>query len=233
MAEHGPLRFLRVAAFTLVCVLLAASGHGMASGRHPSPALLAIGALAVAATAGRLASRERTLVEIGGAVTVVQGALHTLFALADSSGHATPSQAGHAGYAGHAGHAAGEGHAGHQGSLVAMDSAELWGGAEDPLGTLMAHGTPSMLLAHLIAGLGAAWWLRQGEALVWRLCSLLRAPVSATLRALALVWRWLHGDGRLPGEWLPALAGAASARCRSQVLEHSLARRGPPALFAR
>ncbi|MFF3849271.1 hypothetical protein [Streptomyces sp. NPDC002328] len=230
MAEHGPLRFLRVAAFTLVCVLLAASGHGMASGHHPPAALLAIGALAIAATAGRLACRERTLVEIGGAVTVVQGALHVLFALADSSRHATPSQAG---YTGHAGHAAGQGHTGHQGSLVAVDSAELWGGAEDPLGTLLAHGTPSMLLAHLIAGLGAAWWLRQGEALVWRLCSLLRAPVSATLRALALVWRWLHPDGRLPGKWLPALARSASAPRRSQVLEHSLARRGPPALFAR
>lgn len=226
MADQGLLRIARVAAFTVVCVLLAASGHAMAAGHHPPLAPLAVGGLAVAFTAGRLAGRERTLPEIGGAVTLAQGALHLLFAVAAP---ASPTETS----ASRPGHSGNMGHAGHQAPMATMASPELSGGA-DPFDMLIAHVTPSMLFAHLVAGLGAAWWLRQGEALVWRLCRLLGAPVSATLRALALLRRWLQWEGRLDRRWFPHPFGAALVvPCRAQILEHSLARRGPPAVFTR
>ncbi|MEV6395486.1 hypothetical protein AB0M39_12030 [Streptomyces sp. NPDC051907] len=224
MADQGLLRTVRVAVFTLVCVLLAASGHGMAAGHLPPPALLAVGGMAVAATVGRFACRERTLAEIGGAVTLAQGALHLLFAFAGPALPVPPSHRGHAGN--------GE-HTGIQTSLVTGDSPAPWGGAEEPLGALMAHSDPSMLLAHLVAGLGAAWWLRRGEALVWRLGRLLGARVSATLRAVALLRWWLQGESRLPCRRLPVIAGVERVSDRARVLEHSLARRGPPAVFTR
>ena len=80
MADRGLLRAVRVAVFSLVCVVLAATGHALAGGHRPPLALLALGGTAVAVTAGRLADRERTLGQIVCAVTVTQGALHLLFA---------------------------------------------------------------------------------------------------------------------------------------------------------
>ncbi|MEG3626760.1 hypothetical protein [Streptomyces poriticola] len=225
MADRGPLRAARAAAFSLVCVLLAALGHGVAGGHPPSPLLLAVGGAAVAVTAGRLAGRERTLTQLGVAVTLAQGALHLLFAFAGPGHPAASPAAHHGGAAGHA-HAAG-----HHAGRTAAGASE---GGVASSGTLLdsAHLDPLMVLAHLVAGVGAAWWLRQGEALVWRLCRLLGAPVSAALHALELLRRGARNrpDGSRPR--LPRRCGADTAvPCRTRTLEHTLARRGPPLPF--
>jgi hypothetical protein len=223
MADRGLLRVARVALFSLVCVMLAATGHSLAGGHQPPLALLAIGAIAVAVTAGRLAGRERTFGQIAGAVTVAQGALHLLFTFAGPAHSPTsPPVHEHASYAGHMGT---------YGPDFVIGAADA---AAEPVGTAMAaaHPSPLMLLAHLVAGLGAAWWLRQGEALVWRLCRLLGAPLSAALHALVLLRQWAR-SGALPARLRLPLNRHEDREvpCRTRVLEHAVARRGPPVLF--
>ncbi|MBF9070828.1 hypothetical protein [Streptacidiphilus fuscans] len=86
--------------------------------------------------------------------------------------------------------------------------------------------SPLMVLGHLLAALVAGWWLRGGEAAVWRLLGLALAPLGQLLRmALALlagltttgalrpVRRWSADAWRLPAHAL---------------LRHQLVRRGPP-----
>ncbi|WP_411143233.1 hypothetical protein [Streptomyces sp. x-80] len=114
-------------------------------------------------------------------------------------------------------------------------------GAADPV---MAHGlVPSlpMLLGHLLAALAAGWLLRRGEAALWRLVRLsapaareaaAQALVGALRRALALVRALLAGlvpayeDG--PRAAVPAGDGVPGPQESS--LQHSVVRRGPPAL---
>lgn len=103
--------------------------------------------------------------------------------------------------------------------------------------------TPAMLLGHLIAAVLVGWWLRRGEAALWRLIRLAGSAArelqqwSAPLgRALALVAAVLRG--------LLGMAGAAGRGPRpdreeyrlpvAAVLRHSVVRRGPPvAVLAR
>ncbi|MFE0677921.1 hypothetical protein [Streptomyces sp. NPDC058867] len=228
MADRGMLRAARVALFTLVCVALAATGHSLAGGHRPPLLALALGGTTVALLAGRLAGRERTFGQLAGAVTLTQGALHLLFTLT-GPGHTATAPAAQGGL--HAKHLA---HA----DATAFYGAEAVNGAADagaaPVGMAMAstHLSPLMLLAHLVAGLGTAWWLRQGEALVWRLCRLLGAPLSTALHALVLLRRWARLQALLAWRRLPPLFRTAhQVPCRIRVLEHTLARRGPPVLF--
>lgn len=237
MADRGLLRAARVAVFSLVCVLLAATGHALAGGHRPPLTLLALGGTAVAVTVGRLAGRERTLGQIAGAVAVTQGVLHLLFALVGPAHPHVPSPASASASAqqgrrgepdAHMGHML---HAGHHGSGVVTGAAET--GAE-PVGMAMAsaHLSPLMLLTHLAAALGAAWWLRQGEALVWRLGRVLGAPLSAVLHALVLLRRWSRYRAELSHRRVPpGFRAEREASLRTRVLRHALARRGPPVLF--
>lgn len=73
------MRLLRAAVFTAVCVVLAAAGHTMASGRTVPVGSLVIGWLAVFAVVAPLAGRERTLPGIAAALAVGQVALHAVF----------------------------------------------------------------------------------------------------------------------------------------------------------
>lgn len=73
------MRLLRTAVFTAVCVLLAAIGHAMASGRAVPVGSLALGWLAAFAVVAPLAGRERGLPGITALLAVGQLALHTVF----------------------------------------------------------------------------------------------------------------------------------------------------------
>lgn len=73
------MRLLRAAVFTAVCVVLAAAGHTIASGRTVPGWSLALGWLAVFAVVAPLAGRERTLPGIATLLAVGQLALHTVF----------------------------------------------------------------------------------------------------------------------------------------------------------
>lgn len=73
------MRLLRAAVFTAVCVVLAAAGHALASGRTVPVWALVIGWLSVFAVVAPLAGRERTLPGIAACLAVGQLALHTVF----------------------------------------------------------------------------------------------------------------------------------------------------------
>ncbi len=85
-----------------------------------------------------------------------------------------------------------------------------------------ASGGLGMTLAHLLAAVVSAWWLRRGERGAWLLA---RLAAGALLRPLLLslqVAEVLDGPAVVPGE-------AVLPRPRSPVLRHVLVLRGPPA----
>jgi hypothetical protein len=73
------VRLLRAGVFAGACVLLAAAGHALASGRAVPPASLAVAWCAVFAFAVPLAGRERRLPGIAALLGLGQIVLHTLF----------------------------------------------------------------------------------------------------------------------------------------------------------
>jgi hypothetical protein len=99
--------------------------------------------------------------------------------------------------------------------------------------------TPLMLVGHLLAALVAGWWLRRGEAAVWRVLRV-TAQVTETLARtwtaplrtlLALAAALLRGLLGAPGpdtvaRFRPLGGGTAP---RTAQLRHQLVRRGPPA----
>jgi hypothetical protein len=85
------MRLLRTAVFTAVCVLLAAAGHAMASGRTVPAASLALGWLAVFAVVAPLAGRERGLPGITALLALGQLALHLVFSTGQMCASATGS----------------------------------------------------------------------------------------------------------------------------------------------
>ena len=100
--------------------------------------------------------------------------------------------------------------------------------------------SPLMLLGHLLAALTAGWWLRRGEAAVWRLLRLtcqvaetLAQTWTAPLRTLlALATALLRGRlGSLDGRTAATRRGHAQERRtqpRGVLLRHQVVRRGPP-----
>ncbi|GHH69742.1 hypothetical protein GCM10017673_20700 [Streptosporangium violaceochromogenes] len=86
MRAHLPLRLTRAAAFSAVCVALAAFGHLAAGGSGPRAWAVTTGGVTITAVASALAGRERSTVAIGAALTAAQLFLHELFAFGDPSG---------------------------------------------------------------------------------------------------------------------------------------------------
>jgi hypothetical protein len=80
------MRLLRAAVFAAVCVVLAAAGHSLASGRTVPAWSLALGWSAVFAVVAPLAGRERTLPGIAALLAVGQLALHAVFSTGQMCG---------------------------------------------------------------------------------------------------------------------------------------------------
>ncbi|MER7751555.1 hypothetical protein [Kitasatospora sp. NPDC097643] len=249
------LRLARAVPFALVCTLIAAAGHALAGGGDVGPYALAAGFTAVLVLAAACGGRERSLTAIAGALAAGQLGLHCLFH--SFAGH----PAGMAGMPGMTG--TGHGGSGpltlsqvagrlicneaHPGSLTGLSggpSAEqlVSSAGLDPRAYAVAPWwqgglfgmTPSMLAGHLVAALVAGWWLRRGEAALWRLvrvaASAAREHWAAPLRsAFALAAALLRG---LFGAAGPARRfGVRSGECPLPVgaaLRHSVVRRGPP-----
>ncbi|MFE9428779.1 hypothetical protein ACFYNO_38195 [Kitasatospora sp. NPDC006697] len=238
------LRLLRAVPFALVCTLIAALGHHLAQGGPVAPGTLAAGFAAVLLPAAALGGRERSLGGIAAVLGLGQLGLHLLF---HAAGHAamgaglTVDQV--------AGRLVCNDMPGMRGTLPAgTDAAALVGAAGlDPhayqAGAPMAHAgpwwllglTPLMLLGHLLAAAVAGWWLRCGEAAVWR-------AVRSTGRAARELTRWtapLYRALALLSALLGLRPSGAPSRPRRRterhrlplavVLRHSVIRRGPPA----
>src|SRR5215211_3393592 len=206
MADQGSVRALRAVVFTAVCVLLTTVGHGLSAGATPAAAATLVGGALVLLLARHLAGRERSLIEIAGGLLLAQVGLHALFI-------AVP--AADAGAVADAGLAAGSAHSGHHAA------------ASMSVGTVHVHHAGEwmgmgMLLAHLAAGLVAAWWLRQGETAVWRLCRCLAAAAAVPFfRLLSLLGFAPVGDAAPP---LARLGEQRPARRAGLVLRHAVIR---------
>ncbi|GAA3056248.1 hypothetical protein GCM10020229_80030 [Kitasatospora albolonga] len=243
------LRLARAVPFALVCTVIAAAGHTLVgSGEVALPALV-LGFVLVCAVAAALGGRERSLGSIAGALGAGQLGLHLLFHSA-CGGFAGVAMTGMAGMH-HGGltlpQVAGRLVCNETGLPLAGDPAQLVRAAGlDPTAYPLTTAAPDqgflgmtvpMLLGHLAAAVVAGWWLRRGEAALWRLLRLTARAAqecAAPLRTvLALVLALLLGPLPAPralrapraGDWrLPAAVS----------LRHSLLRRGPPGYgFAR
>jgi hypothetical protein len=276
------LRMLRALPFAVVCVMVSALGHCLASGGRIPVAALLLGGFAVWVIATVLAGRERRLPSIVGALAVGQLALHLLFhqaAMGSMAGmRGMGSMNGMAGMAGMSGMSGMDGtsSSGGAGSTLAALAAKLLCGPAGsassalPRGTtaaqlveragidphLVVGGTPQlssfwthsgplglsplMLLGHLLAALTVGWWLRRGEATIWRLLRLtgqvaetLAQTWTAPLRTLlALAAALLRGRlGSLDGSAAAVRRGHGRehrTQPRGVLLRHQVVRRGPP-----
>ncbi|MFF3437514.1 MFS transporter [Streptosporangium sp. NPDC002721] len=90
MRARLPLRLMRAATFSAVCLALAVLGHVAAGGSWPRPWAVAAAGAAVMAMAALLAGHERSMVTINGGLAVLQLSLHELFALGDAAGIPPP-----------------------------------------------------------------------------------------------------------------------------------------------
>ncbi|MEV6055088.1 hypothetical protein [Streptomyces sp. NPDC052107] len=79
MSVSLAVRSVRAAVFAVLCVLLAAGGHAMATGMAPPVWVQAAGFVPVFAVGCLLGGRERSLVAIGTGTLAAQGGLHLVF----------------------------------------------------------------------------------------------------------------------------------------------------------
>ncbi|MFI2608101.1 hypothetical protein [Kitasatospora sp. NPDC018619] len=245
------LRLARAVPFALVCTLIAAAGHALAGGGNVPPTALALGFAGTLAFAAVCGGRERSLAAIAGALGAGQLALHCLFhgfnglpgAMAGmhhgapGSGPLTvPQVAGRlicnearpGTLLGLPGGPSPE-------QLVSSAGLDPHAFAAAPWWQAGLFGmTPSMLAGHLGAALVAGWWLRRGEAALWRLLRVAgtaaRVHWAAPLRtAFALVAAVLRGLFAVAGPVRRFGARGGEGLLPSDaVLRHSVVRRGPP-----
>jgi hypothetical protein len=79
MADQGVFRALRASVFALVCVLLGAAGHALASGGLPPLVGVVTGVPLVIVLTGWFTARQRSFRMIAGTVTGAQLGLHAVF----------------------------------------------------------------------------------------------------------------------------------------------------------
>lgn len=201
MSASPAVRSLRAAVFAAVCVLLAVAGHRLGTGVTPPVWADGAGFLGVFGTGWVLGARERSLVGIGVLMLGTQGVLHVVFEAAGSS--AGPAAVG---------------------GGMHRDAMGAGPVPAKVVGHLYEMCTP-VTAAHVLAALVASWWLRRGEAAVWRL---LRCAVES-MPSLGGVWRLLVtpvalpvGPGGVPGAFGRVVA------LRQALLRHAVCRRGPP-----
>lgn len=254
-AAAWDLRLARAVPFALVCTLIAATGHALAGGGNVAPPALATGFAAVLVLAVALGGRERSLGAIAGALGAGQLGLHCLFHA--FGGHATAAAGAMAGM--HHGGGSGpltlpqvagrlicnEARPGTLASLPGSPSAEqlVANAGLDPQAYAVAPWwqggllgmTPSMLAGHLAAALVAGWWLRRGEAALWRLVRITATaarehwatPLRTAFALAAAVLGGLLGTPGGPARRSGARAGDSRPPART-ALRHSVVRRGPP-----
>ncbi|WP_051787220.1 MULTISPECIES: hypothetical protein [Streptomyces] len=226
--------------FAAVCVLLAATGHILMSGRGVPAWTLSLVFAATVAVTWVLASRERGLLAVTGASVVVQSALHAAFSWSQpttATAMPMPMPMGdvHAAHT-HMSHAAmGHVHAAHTHmSHAAMGHVDLSSSvgmiSEVPAGHDMTNMSASfgMLSAHLLAALLSGLWMAYGERAAFRLLSAaslrLFRPLHPLLASFVPVVRSRRhfrpvraGDERVP---------------RQLLLAHAVISRGPPQALA-
>ncbi|WP_324604983.1 hypothetical protein [Streptomyces griseus] len=204
--------------FAAVCVLLAATGHVLMSGRDlPAPVLLPAFAGTFAA-AWFLAGRERGPAAVTTTAVAVQGVLHGAFSRVQGP---APGPDADTAPAPAMDHTAVE-HMAHLG----MSHAPPGGGVPVHDMTDMAS-SPGMLSAHLLAALLSGLWLAYGERAFFRV---VRALPLWRRRSPRPLWRLLSAVVPAPARpprVRPVRAGDAPAP-RRLLLARPIVSRGPP-----
>lgn len=213
MSDTAVAPVVRAAVFTVVCTLLALGAHlPMAAGGVPVPAVV-LGAGAVFGVARCAAGRERGLTAISVLVGACQFGLHLVFDAAGRTPAPAPSSGSMAGMP-----------AMHD-PLAALSMAPMRPAAA-PMGL-----SAGMTLAHVLAALAAAWWLRRGEAAAFACARWAGALVRGTWQALA----WLLATpaaGVAPSRAFAPYGSGAPPGLRSRLIRFSVIRRGPPTVPA-
>ncbi|MDN3021424.1 hypothetical protein [Streptomyces sp. S.PB5] len=199
-------RTVRAAVFAAVCVLLAALGHVLMSGRHVPGWALATGAALTGAAGWCLAGRERGLPAVVAVVVAAQAALHEGFSLAQP----TISDGGGMGSMPMGPM--------HLHSMDAMDMTHIGAGHT----ASAASSSLGMFAAHLLAALLCGLWLAYGERAAFRILRAVAGWLAAPLRLLLAVRVPAHRP--LPGR-PRRRAGRAP---RLLLLVHAITTRGPP-----
>ncbi|WP_405953303.1 hypothetical protein OG588_37470 [Streptomyces prunicolor] len=196
--------------FAAVCVVLAALGHVLMSGRHVPGWALAAGLAATGVVGWSLAGRERGLPLIVTLVIATQAALHSAFSLAQP---ATGTTAG-------------------QSATMDMGSADMGSmhmSATDSMdmghvsaATTSGTSSPGMLTAHLLAALLCGLWLAHGERAAFRVLRSVAGRLAAPLRLLLALPVPPHRPRLRPRR--PRSERAP----RLLLLVHAITSRGPP-----
>ncbi|NVI88537.1 hypothetical protein [Actinomadura sp. BRA 177] len=205
MSERPPqplFRTARAVVFATACVALAVLGHVLAGGDRVPLWAATVGFGAVLGVTLMLAGHERSLATILGGLLGGQFALHALFT--NASAHHAPAMAHHT----PAMHAAMPSTA----DTVAASAAQGGNGLV-------------MTLAHCVAALVAAWWLRRGERAAW---AMVRWVAAAADRPVRLLPALLTIEAAVPPRPVPVVPAADAGTAIGRVLRHQVVRRGPP-----
>lgn len=195
-------RTVRAAMFAAVCVVLAALGHVLMSGRHVPAWALAAGLAATAVAGWSLAARERGLPLIVTLVVATQAALHSAFSLAQPAATVQPTSMDMGSM-----------------SMSATDSMDM---THMSAGTTGGTSSPGMLTAHLLAALLCGLWLAHGERAAFRVLRAVATRLAAPLRLLLALPVPPHRPRLRPRR-------ARSDRApRLLLLVHAITSRGPP-----
>ncbi|MFJ9176965.1 hypothetical protein [Streptomyces sp. NPDC102360] len=239
------LRLLRAAVFAAVCVMLSAAGHVLGSTATVPLWTLSLGFLAVFCVALPLAGRERSLPGIAATLGAGQIALHSLFGLGQQHSMTMTAASGEPSAVERAARlmcGAGASTLSPAQAQRILDNARVPSGdAHHMAGTAGSAMSllPSlpMLLGHLLAAAGAGWLLRHGDLALSRIVRLYAyavmdlAPLRSLRTVLGLVRALRAGFRGAPALPCAARAGFAEpAALRAAVLQHSVSRRGPPAV---
>lgn len=188
---------LRVPSFAVTTTGLGILAHLAGGGRPPDLPVLTV-LLAATGLLGRaMAAAEQSLARLAGTLLWVQLAIHVGLAVG------SPAAAGS------------DCHADRVTAVVpgAAADAAAGGAALDPFGPLTGHAlhaSPWMWLAHTLAALAVAVWLRRGEAACWRAVRRVVArllPTAAPTLTAAPRTTWVDDAGDARPDPIPVLLG--------------------------
>jgi hypothetical protein len=230
---------VRAAVFTVVCTLLALGAHlPMAAGGVPLPAI-AVGAGLVFGVARVAAGGERGLAAISGLVGACQVGLHLVFDAARSSTASMTAVSSTSSPFPTSSISMSDMPSMHD-PLAALSMAQMApmgpaGAVENAAGS-HAGAAPmglsaGMTLAHVLAALVAAWWLRRGEAAAFACARWAGALVRANWRALAWLLATPAADVA-PSRTLAPCGADPPQGLHSGLIRFSVIRRGPPTVPA-
>ncbi|MFF6988478.1 hypothetical protein [Streptomyces sp. NPDC010273] len=205
MTAGWGVRTVRAAMFAAVCVVLAALGHVLMSGRHVPGWALAAGLAATALAGWTLAGRERGLPLVVTLVVATQAALHSAFSLAQPTTGQSPAMDMRSADMGSM----------HMGAMDSMDMGHMSATTTDPSST-------GMLTAHLLAALLCGLWLAHGERAAFRVLRAVATRLAAPLRLLLALPAPPHRPRLRPRR--PRSERAP----RLLLLGHAITSRGPP-----